>query len=228
MLAHVKAAQLTDPPAVTRLIGKRYFCSLKEVSKVVGASRMLLIAPDVRPSITAHIKPVRLLQMVMAAADAAGVPYVFCLSRRGIGQVFGRDKSMSIVAVMHVDGVENEYLTLLEQAAQGRELYAMHRGRHTPVNNFRNIGVGVGGVAGGSGASHSHAVSPIGSLAGGSSISGGYINPEFNHYGATPQQYNNHNQPQQQQNYDASFLNPHAPQFSKYSHSQHNGYQGMY
>lgn len=128
LLSHVKTAQLADPPAVTRLIGKRYFCSLKEVSKVVSGSRLLLIAPDVRPSATAHIKPVRLLQMVMAAADAAGVPYVFCLSRRGIGQVFGRDKSMSIVAVMHVDGVENEYLSLLEQGAQGRELYALHRG----------------------------------------------------------------------------------------------------
>ena len=66
--------------------------------------------------------------MVMAAADAAGVPYVFCLSRRGIGQVFGRDKSMSIVAIMHVDGVENEYVTLLDQAARGREMYALHRG----------------------------------------------------------------------------------------------------
>ena len=128
ILTHVKTAQLSDPPAVARLLGKRYFCSLKEVSKVVQSSAVLLIAPDVRHSPTAHIKPVRLLQMVMAAADAAGVPYVFCLSRRGIGQVFGRDKSMSIVAIMHVDGVENEYVTLLDQAARGREMYALHRG----------------------------------------------------------------------------------------------------
>ena len=140
MLSHVKTAQLSDPPAVTCLIGKRYFCSLKEVSKVVSASKILLIAPDVRPSATAHIKPVRLLQMVMQAADAAGVPYVFCLSRRGIGQVFGRDKSMSIVAIMHVDGVENEYITLLEQGAQGRELYALHRGGHHNVNTCPSAG----------------------------------------------------------------------------------------
>lgn len=35
---------------------------------------------------------------------------------------------MSIVAVMRVDGVENEYLQLLQSSAQGRELYAAHRG----------------------------------------------------------------------------------------------------
>lgn len=130
MLHKLKNMQLADPPALTRVIGKRYFCSLKEVSKVVHGAKMLIVAPDVRPSATAHIKPVRLLQMVLESADAAGVPYVFALSRRGIGQVFGRDKSMSIVAVNYIDQVEAEYLTLLEQATTGRELYAMamHKG----------------------------------------------------------------------------------------------------
>ena len=33
-------------------------------------------------------------------------------------QVFGRDKSMSIVAVMHVDGIEPEYVAMLNLAAQ--------------------------------------------------------------------------------------------------------------
>jgi ribosomal protein L7Ae-like RNA K-turn-binding protein len=217
MLAHVKAAQLTDPPAVTRLIGKRYFCSLKEVSKVVAASRMLLIAPDVRPSITAHIKPVRLLQMVMAAADAAGVPYVFCLSRRGIGQVFGRDKSMSIVAVMHVDGVENEYVTLLEQASQGRELYATHRGgRQSPINNNYttfNTAAPLGGAGVGTGGGRT---SPLGS-----GLSGGYYNPEFNYYGNQQNHHSYHQQPHQYDN--SSFMNP-QPQFPKYN--QHGGYNG--
>lgn len=127
MLSQLKTMQVSDTPAVSRLIGKRYFCSLKEVSKVVSSARLLLVAPDVRPSPTAHIKPVRLLQMVLASADAAGVPYVFCLSRRGIGQVFGRDKSMSIVAVMHLDGVEQECISLLNGAAQGRVMYETYR-----------------------------------------------------------------------------------------------------
>ena len=215
MLSHVKAAQLTDSPALTRLIGKRYFCSLKEVSKVVGASRMLLIAPDVRPSVTAHIKPVRLLQMVMAAADAAGVPYVFCLSRRGIGQVFGRDKSMSIVAVMHVDGVENEYVTLLEQGAQGRELYAAHRGRQnthsSDTRHYKNTmnAAGLGGH-----------VAPL------DAVAGRYHDPEFNCYGQPRQQQ------QQQQQYAGSYLNP-QPQFPQFNNNnnninmQYSGYQGM-
>jgi ribosomal protein L7Ae-like RNA K-turn-binding protein len=135
LLSKIKALQLADPPTLSRMVGKRYFCSLKEVAKVVGGAKMILIAPDVRPSVTAHIKPVRLLQMIMAAAESAGVPYVFCLSRRGIGQVFGREKSMSIVAVMNLEGVEQEYVRLLEASAQGRQLYyAAHRaGSPAPV-----------------------------------------------------------------------------------------------
>ena len=54
---------------------------------MVTWARALIVAPDVRPSSTAHIKPVKMLQAVLAAAEAAGVPVVFALSRRGIGQV---------------------------------------------------------------------------------------------------------------------------------------------
>ena len=149
MLTYIRNAQINDTAAVTRLMGKRYYCSLKEVSKVVTSAKILLISPDVRPSFTSHIRPVRLLQSVMDAADAAGVPYVFCLSRRGIGQVFGRgmSKCMSIVAVMHVDGVEREYLHLLQEAARGRELFLKYRlspsASSMPIIG-NGIGVGIG------------------------------------------------------------------------------------
>jgi ribosomal protein L7Ae-like RNA K-turn-binding protein len=118
LLMRVKVLQLADSPAVAHLLGKRYFCSLKEVSKVVHCAKALIIAPDVRPSPTAHIKPVGLLQSVIRTAQAMGVPYVFALSRRGIGQVFGRDKNMSIVAVMQTDGVEAEFVQMLEMAGR--------------------------------------------------------------------------------------------------------------
>lgn len=78
---------------------RRFFCSLKEVSKVVPNAALLIVAPDVRPSATAAIKPVKILTALLSAAARHGVPVVFALSRRGIGQVFGREKSMSIVAV---------------------------------------------------------------------------------------------------------------------------------
>lgn len=118
LLLRVKVLQLTDSPAMSQILGKRYFCSLKEVSKVVQFAKALIVAPDVRASPTAHIRPVGLLQSVLRMAQAMGVPYVFALSRRGIGQVFGRDKNMSIVAVMQTEGVEAEYVQMLELAAR--------------------------------------------------------------------------------------------------------------
>lgn len=118
LMTKVKVLQLADSPAVAHILGKRYFCSLKEVSKVVHCAKALIIAPDVRPSPTAHIKPVGLLQSVIRTAQMAGVPYVFALSRRGIGKVFGRDKNMSIVAIMQTDGVEADYVQMLELAAR--------------------------------------------------------------------------------------------------------------
>jgi hypothetical protein len=57
------------------------------VSKVVHRARALIVAPDVKPSSTAHIKPVRMLQAVLRCAALNSVPVVFALSRRGIGQV---------------------------------------------------------------------------------------------------------------------------------------------
>eukprot|EP00890_Picochlorum_soloecismus_P006580 jgi/Picsp_1/747/NSC_04236-R1_selenocysteine insertion sequence-binding protein 2-like len=99
---------------------KRYFCSLKEVSKVAKHCKLLIIAPDVKPSPTAHIKPVKLLQSVINSAESAGVPYIFALSRRGIGQVFGRDKSMSIVAIMNLDQIEVDCAIMAEEAQSGR------------------------------------------------------------------------------------------------------------
>lgn len=104
--------------------GRRYFCSLKEVSKVVHKARLLIVAPNVRPSHLAQIKPVHVLERVLSCADAAGVPYVFALSRKGIGQVFGKDKNMSIVAVMGIDQIEQDFAMLLEQSRIGREVYS--------------------------------------------------------------------------------------------------------
>jgi hypothetical protein len=38
-------------------------------------------------------------------------------------QVFGRDKSMSIVAVLRVDGVEGEFVRAVSLAARGRQAW---------------------------------------------------------------------------------------------------------
>lgn len=109
------------------LVAKRYYCSLKEVSKVIRSCKLIIIAPDVKPSSTANIKPVRLLMSVIEEATKEGTPYIFALSRKGIGRVFGKDKNMSIMAIMSLDGVEKECQIMIEEAQHGRERYKQSR-----------------------------------------------------------------------------------------------------
>lgn len=54
---------------------------------MVCCARCLIVAPDIRASPTAQFNPVNALGGIMRTARAAGVPVVFALSRRGIGQV---------------------------------------------------------------------------------------------------------------------------------------------
>ncbi|KAL4855959.1 hypothetical protein ACK3TF_003716 [Chlorella vulgaris] len=128
VLTAAKLLQAGDAPATTRIIGRRYFCSLKEVAKVVSSARLIIMAPDVRVSPTANMNPVRAVQRIMREAEARGAPTAFALSRRGIGQVFGRDKMMSIVAIMQLEALEDSYRDIAEEAARGRQLFAQHRG----------------------------------------------------------------------------------------------------
>ena len=111
-------------------MNKKYYCSLKEVSKVAKSCKLLVIAPDVKPSPTAHIKPVRMLLSVIEDAAHAGVPYIFALSRKGIGQIFGKDKHMSIMALMSLDQIEEECAIMIKEATYGRTMYqSYHRAK---------------------------------------------------------------------------------------------------
>jgi ribosomal protein L7Ae-like RNA K-turn-binding protein len=116
---------LTDksPCLSPSFLPSSFLFSCVQVSKVVHRATVLVVAPDVRPSPTAHIKPVRVLQSVLHTAAAVGVPVVFALSRRGIGTVYGREKSMSIVAVMNLDQAEAEAAAMLQLASHGRAMY---------------------------------------------------------------------------------------------------------
>ena len=107
--------------------GKLYYCSLKEVSKVVRSCKLIVIAPDIMPSASAQIKPVQMLLSVIEDAKNASVPYVFALSRRGIGQIFGKDKNMSIMALMSLNGIETEYNIMMIEAEHGKYLYRESR-----------------------------------------------------------------------------------------------------
>jgi ribosomal protein L7Ae-like RNA K-turn-binding protein len=119
----IEAEHMAKPGATKATSPRKFFCSLKEVSKVVRFCKMLIIAPDVKPSLTAHVKPVKMLHALIDDAKLANVPYIFALSRRGIGQIFGKDKSMSIMALMDLDAVREESEKMLEEAAKGRAMW---------------------------------------------------------------------------------------------------------
>jgi ribosomal protein L7Ae-like RNA K-turn-binding protein len=120
----IESSMLGLPGVTKASIPRKYFCSLKEVSKVAKICKLLVIAPDIKPSPTAHIKPVKMLISLIEDAEIAGVPYVFALSRKGIGQIFGKDKNMSIMALMDLDPIRAEAVEMLEEASLGRRLWA--------------------------------------------------------------------------------------------------------
>jgi ribosomal protein L7Ae-like RNA K-turn-binding protein len=120
----IEVSMMGQPGVTKATIPRKFFCSLKEVSKVVKDCKLLVVAPDIKPSATAHIKPVKMLNALIEDADSAGVPYVFALSRKGIGQIFGKDKNMSIMALMDLDPIKAEVALMLEEAGLGRRLWA--------------------------------------------------------------------------------------------------------
>lgn len=135
VLRSVRALHLAESPLLAAVgaaggpaRGKRYFCSIKEVLKVAHRAAAIVVAPDVRYSPTATIEPVRLLQAILRAAQGAGVPVAFALSRRGIGQVFGPDKNISVVAIMHASQCEPAFDLMLTLASAGRDMWASTRG----------------------------------------------------------------------------------------------------
>ena len=119
----IEASMMGQPGVTKASIPRTFFCSLKEVSKVAKVCKLLVVAPDIKPSATAHIKPVKMLNALIEDADSAGVPYVFALSRRGIGDIFGKDKNMSIMALMDLDPIKAEVALMLAEAGLGRRLW---------------------------------------------------------------------------------------------------------
>ena len=115
MASHPAAS---DRPPVGRETFKPHPTAPSQVARVARSARCLVLAPDVRRSPAAHADPVELVTRVLADAHAAGVPVVFALSRRGMGQVFGCAKSMSIVALMPVGECLPELEAMLAEAAK--------------------------------------------------------------------------------------------------------------
>eukprot|EP00887_Chlorella_sp_A99_P007105 scaffold2.g7105.t1 len=136
VLRCVRSAHLAEASTGVHPLTRRCFCSIKEVLKVAHCARVIIVAPDVRYSPTAVVNAVRLLRCILRKAQDAGVPVVFALSRRGIGQVFGPDKNISVVAVMRTEHCEPALEAMLALAAAGRARYAAARGAGCPAQQL--------------------------------------------------------------------------------------------
>ena len=104
---------------------KRVYCSMKECVQdhVLSETKLLLVAPDIMHSNSCATCPMKLLGKLLAASMQHDVPFVFCLSRRGLGDVFGRCKRISTVAIVDVRGCEREIAELMAVALQCRLYY---------------------------------------------------------------------------------------------------------
>lgn len=58
-----------------------------QASKKLPSTKLLLVAPDIQPCPSAAIDPMSLLRLVLQRAKQLGVPVLFVLSCKGIGQV---------------------------------------------------------------------------------------------------------------------------------------------
>lgn len=105
---------------------KRLLCGLREAAKAIKLGRAcgLIVAPNIQPlnssdpDIDDHCK--RLYEYpvdgILRDCQEHGVPVVFALSRRKMGRLLGQKKSVSIFALLNIQGAENEFKDLLSIA----------------------------------------------------------------------------------------------------------------
>lgn len=111
------------PPGHLKLLGATMHADLPTISNL--AQRWSSFGGQAKRTQTracsGHLPlPRPAAQGILHRARQAGVPVVFALSRRGIGQVFGRDKSMSIVALMSSQGLDPHWAHVMQEAYKVR------------------------------------------------------------------------------------------------------------
>eukprot|EP00878_Enallax_costatus_P000564 GHUV01000662.1.p1 GENE.GHUV01000662.1~~GHUV01000662.1.p1 ORF type:complete len:451 (+),score=183.33 GHUV01000662.1:443-1795(+) len=124
---------------------RRFVCGLRESCKALKAGKVkaVLLAPDIqlnrsdRPELRSEVLDNRVNDILKGCCKPGepGVPVVFALGRKQIGQVFGTKKRMSAVAVLDVSGVDDLFEMVLQLAVEGRvawEAKALKVNTHNP------------------------------------------------------------------------------------------------
>ena len=106
-----------------------YTCGLREVRKAVKLRKahVVFLAPNIEQAETEgalndHVEG------ILGACEEMGVPVVFALSRKKLGEIYGVRKRMSAIALLEVSGMQELLARVLELAEAGRRAYEANRG----------------------------------------------------------------------------------------------------
>jgi ribosomal protein L7Ae-like RNA K-turn-binding protein len=99
-----------------------YVCGLREVRKAIkgGKAKAVLLAPNIE-QVEAEGGLNESVGAILEACGTSGVPAVFALSRKKMGEVYGFRKRMSAVALLEVDAARELLDQVLSLAADGRQ-----------------------------------------------------------------------------------------------------------
>ncbi|KAI8475852.1 MAG: hypothetical protein J3K34DRAFT_16930 [Monoraphidium minutum] len=83
-----------------------YFCGMREVRKAVrsGGALAVVIAPNIDVEQAESEALEEQISGILGASAAGGVPVVFALSRKRLGEIWGARKRMSAIAVVDAGG----------------------------------------------------------------------------------------------------------------------------
>jgi len=100
--------------------GKRFAVGFREVSRLIsqpGAVKALIVAPDVE--VTSGVLEDKIATLAQTC-KSAGVPVVYALSRRQLGQAIQKNVAISVLAVQDVRGALQQFAAMLDEAARAR------------------------------------------------------------------------------------------------------------
>jgi len=103
------------------LPGRRYAVGFREVARLVSQQKLaaLLVAPDVERTSGGALE--QAIAKIVADCQANGIPVVYALSRRQLGQAIQKNVAISVFAFQDVRGAEEPFNRMLALAASEEE-----------------------------------------------------------------------------------------------------------
>ncbi|KAK9832746.1 hypothetical protein WJX81_007203 [Elliptochloris bilobata] len=121
---------------------KRVVSGLREVDKAVRSRKAcsVVMAPNIEQD-EDEGRLDGLLAKLLGQAKEYGIPVVYALSRKKLGQAFGCPKKMSAIAILDYRGAEELYARVEALAAQGRAAHRLYNAGLTGVPGAPSLGL---------------------------------------------------------------------------------------